>query len=142
MRKAGSILVLTATMLCANETNIMDISRSLDMIKEASHIQETISKIDYDPFYSTPKKKVKPVENKTITKKTSKAAPKSKLGLELSMILNKNALISGKWYKENSKVADYVLTKVNSNSVILRKKHKSIKLKLYTKSELLKIKRM
>ncbi len=59
-------------------------------------------------------------------------------GLTLRAIMNKSALIGGKWYKEGSKVHGYTLRHVGRKSVILVRKHKKITLSIKTKRKNLK----
>ena len=44
----------------------------------------------------------------------------------LDAIINKSALINGKWYKVNNKVGKYMLSRVNTSSVILSYKKKEL----------------
>jgi len=53
------------------------------------------------------------------------------------MIFNKNAFINGKWYKENEKIADYRITRINQDIVVLKKKNKYTTLKLQQSDKIL-----
>jgi hypothetical protein len=60
--------------------------------------------------------------------------------LRLEAIINKSALINGKWYKEGAKLFGYRLKKVNEKSVILVKGKRKIILSTTSKHKNLKIK--
>ena len=60
--------------------------------------------------------------------------------LTLDAIMNKTALISGKWYKLNDKVGKYVLSSVSRTSVILTNKNKKLVLSTNSKNLTLKFK--
>lgn len=82
---------------------------------------------------SSPKKVATTTDTKAPAK-TYKGGP-----LTLQMVLNSSALISGKWYKENTKVRGYTLTKIQNNSVLLEGKKKKIKLFIAQKNKNLNI---
>jgi hypothetical protein len=58
--------------------------------------------------------------------------------LQLEAILNKTALINGRWYHEGGKVYGYKLEKVNLQSVLLTQGGKQILLSTMSKSKNLK----
>jgi hypothetical protein len=68
-------------------------------------------------YLAAPKKKAV----KTAKKVKRKAAKKSYVRLQLLAVMNNSALINGKWYKLNEKVAGYTLAKVDADSVLLTK---------------------
>ncbi len=60
--------------------------------------------------------------------------------LLLQAVFNgKSAMIDGKWYKVDQKVYGYTVSKIDHNSVLLRKKKKKLKLTLITKNDKIKI---
>jgi hypothetical protein len=92
-----------------------------------------------DPFiFLHSKKKIhtsyKKHSNKTSPKKIHKHSSK----IFLEAILNKNALINGKWYKEGEKVYGYTIKKVNLKSVLLTRGKKQLLLSTMSKSNNLK----
>jgi len=126
--------MLSIMIVQADSIMIEKINHTLEQIKYEASQKPTINlDIKYDPFYHD-KKVLTPQATKTIASKPKKASKKS---LVLSMILNKKAFINGVWYKENQKVARYMLAKVNQDSVVLRRKNKNIVLKLKTSENLL-----
>jgi len=58
--------------------------------------------------------------------------------LLLEAILNKSALINGKWYKEGEKVYGYKLEKVKLKSILLTRGKKQLLLSTMSKSNNLK----
>ena len=128
------LLFLSSIMIAkADPSMIEKINQTLDQIRyEASQRPSINLDIKYDPFYHDKKKT-------TTIKRTmsSKAVKTGKKALILSMILNKKAFINGIWYQENQKVAQYVLSHVNQDSVVLKRKKKTIVLKLKTAKNLL-----
>ncbi len=129
------LLLLFTIMIAHAETSMIEkINKTLDQIRYEASQKTTVNlNIKYDPFYHD-KKKVTKKQHSTPTPKVIKIGKKS---LILSMILNKKAFINGVWYRANQKVARYVLSKVNQDSVVLRRKNKTIILKLKTAKNLL-----
>ncbi len=129
MKKLLLTLSLSIMIVKADSTMIDNINHTLEQIKYEASQKPTINlDIEYDPFYHD-KKVLTPRATKTIASKPKTVNKKS---LVLSMILNKKAFINGVWYRENQKVAQYVLNKVNQDSVVLKRKKKTIVLKLKT----------
>ncbi len=60
-----------------------------------------------------------PGSSNVVSKKSSKS-------LVLSAVINKSALINGKWYMLNDSVYSYKLSNVNRTSVVLRKGKKKL----------------
>lgn len=58
----------------------------------------------------------------------------------LKTIINKSAMINGKWYKINDKVGLYTLSEVKRNSVVLSYKSKKLVLSTVSKNKNLKFK--
>lgn len=129
------LLLVTLTIMIANADPIMieKINHTLEQIKyEANQKPRVNLDIKYDPFYHDTKI-ITTKAKKSIISKPVKIEKKS---LVLSMILNKKAFINGVWYNENQKVAQYMLDKVNQDSVVLKIKNKTIVLKLKTNDNL------
>ncbi len=134
MKKLLLAILFIPFVLQANSVMIEKINKTLQQLRlETSQKPRTNLNIKYDPFYH---------DKKTAMPHQEKAAPPSQKkravnGMVLSMILNKKAFINGAWYSKNQKVAQYVLTKVNEDSVVLKRKNKIIVLKLNTAHNLL-----
>ena len=127
------IIMIVALQMQANTTMIDNINKTLKALEyETTHTSHALPRIKYDPFYHD---KPKHVAKKVSTK--SGTIMIKKKGLILSMVFNKRAFINGKWYKENDKVAQYVLSQVSQDSVVLRQKHKNIVLNLAKNDNLL-----
>ncbi len=129
------LLLLFTIMIAHADTSMIEkINHTLDQIRLQESQKTTINlDIKYDPFYHD-KKIMTKKQHKQLAEKVTKKRKKS---LILSMILNKKAFINGVWYRENQKVARYVLSKVNQDSVVLKRKNKTIVLKLKTAENLL-----
>jgi hypothetical protein len=126
--------ILSPLLLFAEANMVEQINKTLNQIAyEAEHSPKIKLDIQYDPFYHDKrlKKRISQIKTKKILQK------KKKKGLVLSMILNKKAFINGIWYREKAKVAQYMLDKVNQDSVVLKRKNKIIVLKLQTSDNLL-----
>jgi hypothetical protein len=124
------LLSVTLSFLISDAKLIASIDKTLQKVIHESKIKEvTDIKISYDPFNTN-----KPKSINTQTKKSTKFQQtkmrKHPSKLALSMIFNKSALINGIWYKENEKLADYRIIKINQNIVVLRKNNKYTTLKL------------
>lgn len=134
MKKLLILITLTIMIAKADSIMIEKINHTLEQIRyESNQKPKTNLNIKYDPFYHD-KKTITTKTKKSITSKPVKIEKKS---LVLSMILNKKAFINGVWYGENQKVAQYMLYKVNQDSVVLKRKNKIIVLKLKTNTNLL-----
>jgi hypothetical protein len=70
-------------------------------------------------YLSAPKKKAV----KTVRRAPRKAVGTKTVHLQLLAVMNNSALINGKWYKLNEKIAGYTLAKVDADSVLLTKRN-------------------
>jgi len=61
------------------------------------------------------------------------------LHFRLEAILNKSAMINGKWYKQGSYAHGYKLVKVNRKSILLIRKNKKLLLSTVSRSNKIKI---
>ena len=120
-------VIVLLTLSCAFSQDINKILKKIEKLKTFSKTERKIE-ISYDPFFPTKKKKVK---KKIIKKRTP---------LKLKAILNKEALINGKWLKERDRVGNYKIIKIEEQRVWLKRGQKTILLKLYKKPSLLKVK--
>ncbi len=118
-------IALTVT-LNADTVDIKKIDQKLSFLsKQALQNRGGDIRVSYDPFYPKNKKS----DSKKHSKKISLPAIK-KYKPKLTMILNKKAFIDGKWYKENEKISDLLIYKINQDTVFLKKRNKIIKLEL------------
>jgi hypothetical protein len=135
------MMILLGVSLFAQNEFFNDIAKKIAMIENGTQKMDQKSiNITYDPFVvksKIVKKEEMPQDNSKNSKKIVKKMPKKLL---LSMIFNKKAFISGKWYKEKERLNDYMISKINSNNVILRKKSKTIMLKLSSSRNVLMVK--
>jgi len=132
------LFTLTITYLFADtDALIANIDKTLQkvIIKTQNKSIKNI-KVSYDPFNinKTKTTQIKATKQKNKSNPTSKKLHSKPI---VSMIFNKKAFINGRWYKENSKFADYVVTKINQNIVVLRKNNKYITLKLPSADKIL-----
>ncbi len=145
------IYILIALSLLANGANANEldwVNKQIEAIKPPrSGLKSATVNLVEDPFIFL--KKNRP-EDKSKSKSKSKNATvkrsstnskgvasnkivvKKKMKLSLTAIMNKSALINGKWYKLGESLSGYKLSKVNSMSVLLTKTGK--KLVLSTRS--------
>jgi len=92
-----------------------------------------------------PAKKVPASRKSTISKQKISTSTRNKLSKKsasftLSAIINKSALINGKWYELHSKVGAYTLSSIDVNSVVLSYKKKKVFLSTRSKTKKLKFK--
>jgi len=74
------------------------------------------------------------------TKAVAKKAPRRTHRFTLEAIINaKTAQIDGKWYKQDDKIYGYTIKKIESSSVVLQNKAKTLELSLVTKNDKIKI---
>jgi len=123
------ILCLTLSFLNSDDKLASNISDTLKKIIQESTKEIDNIKISYDPFNSNQPKVTEKQTKKPTTSQEIKQIKNPSI-LSLSMIFNKNAFINGKWYKENEKLADYKITKINQDIVVLKKKNKYTTLRL------------
>ena len=135
--------------LSANELQWVD-----EQIKAIKPPRTSISKAKINsiknPFIFLKKKAKKEAKLKTKSvissnnpKKSTTAVSRNKISKQttsfsLTAIINKSALINGKWYKLQSKVGKYTLSKVDRTSVILKYKKKELLLSTRAKTRKLK----
>ena len=77
------------------------------------------------------KKKQKKVSSEIKPKKVEKEIRKTNNKLELKAIVANHILINSTWYSLNDEVADYKITEVQKNRVLLTNKDKKINLRLH-----------
>jgi len=65
---------------------------------------------------------------------------KSSIYFRLEAIVNKSAMINGKWYKEGKYIYGYKLSKVNRTFVVLIRKNKRIRLSTASRNKHIKFK--
>ncbi len=135
------LTLLIATQLFSNELAWVD--EQVEAIKPArvGISDKDISKIK-NPFIflhknddsklSGAKKGISPASYKKVVKRRT-------LHFRLEAILNKSAMINGKWYKQGSYVHGYKLVKVDRKSVLLIRKNKKLLLSTISRSKKIKI---
>ncbi len=127
-------LTLFITVLISDAKLVSNIDKTLQKVMNESRAKTVESiKVDYDPFNPISKKQEIVKKSKPVKKKHKSQAKKPLL----SMIFNKKAFINGKWYKQNDKYADYVITKIDKDIVVLKKKDRYTTLKLPTSNQIL-----
>ncbi len=106
-------------------------------LKEIAQIKDPFIFLELEKEESVAKKtEKKPLPVKHIfTKRRS-----HHIRFSLEAIMNKSALINGKWYKEGEKVFGYLVKKVKIKSVLLTKGKKKITLTTVSKNRNLKFK--
>ncbi len=107
------------------EDLVYKILKDIENIKNISKPTKII--INYDPFFPKTEQK--------------KAKKKAKIHFTLKAILNKEALINGKWRKEGEKIEGFKIVKIKKREIILIKNRKKIILNLKAPS-FLKVKEL
>ncbi len=144
------ILLSSSVILIANELKWVD--EQIEAIKPPRD-GVSFAKVNAvnDPFIflkknkdeDKTKKKTIAVKSRSTSKKSSpnsnKLAKKSTV-LVLDAIINKNALINGKWYKLKDRVGKYTLNSIDRTNIILSYKRKNIFLSTDSKNKNLKFK--
>ncbi len=139
MKTIFFLIPILITISCANELSWVD--KQIEAIKP-SRVGVSLKEISKlkDPFIflhkdKEEKQKVKLNKN-TVYKTHIPSKPtiqKVHKGLFLEAILNKSALINGKWYKVGDKIYGYTVVNINAKSVeLVKNKKKKI---LTTKSK-------
>ena len=118
------ILALLETILLADSTRVQRINKTLIALQsQLQHQSDQTIKVTYDPFHP---------QHKVVSKKVKKAIrhhhKKNHTKPYVSMILNNKAFINGKWYSKNQKVARYVLTRIDEDSITLTRNGKHLTL--------------
>jgi len=138
------LLLLISTLLFGNELAWVD--EQVEAIKPPRKgiSAKEISKLKTPfIFLKSPKKGKKgSSSSKRVARNYSKSTSKSKsrtFRFVLEAVMNKSALINGKWYKEGQKVYRYTLKKVNLKTVLLVRGKKKILLSTMSKNKNLKI---
>ena len=137
-----SLLSIISLHLCANDLSWVD--KQIEAIKPARPgiKNSSISNIK-DPFIFLEKNgyKIVKVEKVTKVKTTKKIVRKYGAKPTLEMIINKSALINGKWSKVGDKINGYKLNSINKNSVNVSFHNKKYTLSLKSKTRNLKFKK-
>ncbi len=142
------ILVFSSITLIANELEWVD--EQIEAIKPPrSGISSSKINTVGDPFIFLKQKKDKIKKSKIASKSkytlkkpspNSNKVTKKSTVLVLDAIINKSALINGKWYKLKDKVGKYTLSSVDRTDIILSYKKKRLFLTTNSKNKNLKFK--
>ena len=97
---------------------------SLVFTKDEVNDFEFNLKIDLNNFY------IKDLKNKK-NKNFDEVKKDKKIEFKINAIISKYALINEKWIKENEKIENFVLVKIEKNSVLLKNEFEEIKLELH-----------
>jgi len=126
------LLAVSLSFLSLNANELAWVDKQIEAIKPPRDglKSSVLSSVD-DPFIKLKKKQKKntKVAGKTSpsTKgKTNTLVAKKKFVFSLNAVINKSALISGKWYKKGEMVHGYKLSTVKPTSVILTKNTKKL----------------
>ncbi|WP_297439626.1 hypothetical protein [Sulfurimonas sp.] len=136
------IALLLIGTLSANELSWVD--EQVEAIKPSRQglSDKAASKLK-DPFIFLIVKKEDVKGKKTLKKRVRRSNYVKKTytrKFTLKAILNKSALINGRWYKEGDKVYGYKLKIIDLNTVLLNRSNKKILLSTKSKSKNLKFK--
>jgi len=137
------LFLLLTSQLLANELSWVDEQvKAIKPPRKGISTKEITSLKDPFVYYNVKKQKNKKtkVSSKTSYRKSNYKKRVHTARLTLEAIINKSALINGKWYKEGSKVFSYRLKKVNAKSVLLTKGKKEITLTTMSTNKNLKFK--
>ena len=129
-------LFLTLSFLNSDTKLVSSINETLQKVIYQSAKEVGDIRVSYDPFNNNKPKAIEK-QTKKVTTFQQAQPQKQTTSLALSMIFNKNAFINGKWYKENEKIADYRITRINQDIVVLKKKNKYTTLKLQQSDKIL-----
>lgn len=117
------IAILALPLFAQNPTE--EIARKLTLLEREIAQHPTALEIPYDPFHPRAKTVPHAAAHHTVRKRIKRG-----VSLEVTMILNKKAFINGRWVKENQKIADYVVKRIDQDTVFLKRGRKIIKLSL------------
>jgi len=140
MKKLYIILALlfTTQLMAANELSWVD--QQIEAIKppRVGLDLKKLTKV-HDPFIYLRKKSKKKSgasrgKKRYTASKTKKIVKRKPFRITLNAILNKSAMINGKWYRVGATVYGYKLAEVNHNQILLTKNNKKILLSTKSKS--------
>lgn len=100
---------------------------SLVFTKDEVNDFEFNLKIDLNNFY------IKDLKNKK-NKNFDEVKKDKKIEFKINAIISKYALINEKWIKENEKIENFILVKIEKNSVLLKNEFEEIKLELHNEN--------
>ena len=139
-------LFLLSLNLVANELEWVD--QQINAIKPPrAGISQSKINLSENPFIFLDKKGKKSLKKRSVSKRkyvkknkyvTSAASEEKAPSLSLDAIINKSALIDGKWYKVNTKVGKYLITNINKANVTLSYKQRNYSLSTRSKNRKLK----
>ncbi len=119
--KIALLIILTLSLLHSATIDVTPISKKIDLLKNRKKSPATLNYNVYDPFSTA-----KPL----LATKEKKPVVITKRPIIVQTILNKKALIDGRWYGVGSKVHGATITDIKTNSISVRngKKHSVITL--------------
>ena len=125
------LIVLLLLSLNSNSDEVKWVDEQIEAIKPPREgVSESKIASLSDPFIFLKEKKSETnssvvISSEIITPSKSIVPPSEKKFI-LDAIINKSALIDGKWYRINDKIDEYTISDINAVSVTLSKKGKQI----------------
>ncbi|MCX6052117.1 MAG: hypothetical protein NTZ60_06340 [Campylobacterales bacterium] len=143
MKNLFKLIVLFLLSLNSNSDEVKWVDEQIEAIKPPREgIAETKVSSILDPFIFLKEKKSETNSSiaSEVTTPSKSVVPPSEKKFVLDAIINKSALIDGKWYRINDKIDEYTISDINATSVTLSKKGKQIVIATSSKKLNLQIK--
>jgi hypothetical protein len=133
-----SIAILTSA-IYANELKWVD--EQVQAIKPArTGMQRSELSSLKNPFIFIKKTDKNKKSTPSSKKPSVKKVVKKQIDMKLTLVINKSAQISGKWYKTGEKINGYTIQEITPRAVLLKKKNKELLLTTNSKNKTLKFK--
>ena len=131
MKNFFKLIVLLLLSLNSNSDEVKWVDEQIEAIKPPREgVSEPKIASLLDPFIFLKEKKSETNSSVSIasevTTPSKSVVPPSEKKFVLDAIINKSALIDGKWYKINDKIDEYTISNINTTSVTLSKKGKQM----------------
>ncbi|MFA6196383.1 MAG: hypothetical protein WC656_07040 [Sulfurimonas sp.] len=145
MKNFFKLIILLLLTLNVNSEELKWIDEQIEAIKPPREgISESKISSLSDPFIFLKEKKSETNSSVSITSEVTtfskSVVQQSEKKYILDAIINKSALIDGKWYKIDDKIDDFKISNINATSVTLSKKGKQIVIATSSKKLNLQIK--
>jgi len=125
------LIILTLSLLYSATIDVTPISKKIDLLKNRKKSPATLNYNVYDPFSTA-----KPL----LATKEKKPVVITKRPIIVQTILNKKALIDGRWYGVGSKVHAATITAIKENSITIHSGEKYSVIALKSRKNIIKTK--
>lgn len=131
MIKIVSLCILMPLILIASDVDVKELAQKIEILKNEERVSQNLDYRVYDPFSQA----------KPILKSKNFRVPKTtkKREIVLQTILNKRALIGGKWYSVGDRVQGELIESIQRDYIVIIRNNKRVKISFKQRKDILNL---